>query len=168
MPSKLGKLDELASEIVTARKKLPAWTAGDALLALVLCRAGRYDEAEALVRKLPETIKKDPVAASGPYLFYAYSAIAQGSNKTLLPETWRRRSTRTRSSSPYSFLQFRFERNQTPVGHLVDLYRRDRRFEDARRSLLNLVRDLQFPDGYREELADQRTKCRRSTALPGS
>ena len=78
LASKLGKLDELASDIVAARKKLPDWTAGDALLAMVLCRAGRYREAEKLVQEFPETIKRDPVAASGTYLFYAYSAIAQG------------------------------------------------------------------------------------------
>ena len=70
-----GKLDELASEIETNRKKLPNWTAGDFLLALVLCRAGKYGEAEAIVRKLPETIKKDPAASGGLYLIYAYHSI---------------------------------------------------------------------------------------------
>ena len=43
------QLDQLAGEIEAARKKMPAWTAGDVLLALVRCRAGRYDEARRLV-----------------------------------------------------------------------------------------------------------------------
>ena len=152
---KLGKLDELASEIETARKKLPAWTAGDALLALVLCRAGTLSTrlkrwSESFPRRSKRTRSRRPV----PNLFYAYSAIAQELEQNAASRELATRVYENALSTPYSFLQFRFERSQTPLGRLVDLYRREGRIEDARRSLLNLVRDLQFPDGYREELAN--------------
>ncbi len=64
---------------------MPNWTAGDVLLAMVLCRAGKHGEAEALVRKLPETIKKDPVAASVPYLFYAYYTLGRRARTNMPP-----------------------------------------------------------------------------------
>ena len=89
----------------------------------------------------------------------------RGSNKTPLPESWRREVYENALNAPYSFLQFRLERNETPVGRLVDLYRREGRLEDARRSLLNLVRDLQFPDGYTRASLPTGTRCRRSTSV---
>ena len=94
--SKLGKLDELASEIASTRKKQPAWTAGDALLAMVLCRAGRYDEAEALVQTLLETIKKTRSRRQVRTCFMLTPPSLRGWNKTLVPAGWRLKSIRTR------------------------------------------------------------------------
>ena len=80
---KLGKIDELAAEIKQARKKMPSWTAGDFLLAMVLCRSGKYREAEALVRSLPETMKKKVVGVSLALLFYAYHTLGVEVEQTM-------------------------------------------------------------------------------------
>ncbi len=153
--AKRGKLDELAHEIAAARKKIPSWTAGEALLAIVLCRAGRYDEAEAVVRALPETVKKDTAAASGPYLFYAYFIVASELEQNRRSRELALEVYQHALGAPSSYLQFRFERDQTPLGRLVDLYRRERRPDDARRALITLARGIQLPDDYPAELTSR-------------
>ncbi len=144
---KLGKIDELAAEIEQARKKMPSWNAGDFLLAMVLCRSGKTREAEALVRSLPETIEKDVAGVSGAYLFYAYHTLGVEVEQTMATSDLAAKLYEHAMSTPYSYLQIRMDYDQTPLHRLVNIYRRDRRFEDARRSLLKVVRDFQFPEG---------------------
>ena len=129
---KQGKINDLAGEIETTRKKLPNWTAGDVLLAMALCRAGRHAEAESLVRTLPDTIKKDSVASSGANLLYAYYALGVELEQSNSSRDLAARVYENALNTPYSYLQFRFDPERAPLRRLVNIYRRDRRFEAAR------------------------------------
>ena len=153
LASKLGKLDGLASEIVAARKKLPAWTAGDALLAMVLCRAGRIARLKSWSGSFPRQSNGIRSRLPVPICFTPTQRSLKGSNKTRRPESWPRGSTSTRlmplirsSNSGSNAARRRSGDWLTCVGE-----------KDALRTLAalrSLARDLKFPDGYREELAN--------------
>ena len=136
--------------------KLPNWTAGDALLAFVLCRAGKFAEAESLIRKLPEIIKKDPVAASGAALIYAYHAIGleleqHSATRDLAIEVYE-----NALNTPYSYLQIRFEprtdgRSATWLTCIDETG--GSRTRDARCSTWFVI--CKFPDAMLQEAADR-------------
>ena len=108
-----GQLDELAGEIEAARKDRPDWTAGDVYLAMVRCRAGRYDEARALVRKLadPKTQKDRSLDVPSTRCTPAW---ALGSELEAIPTRLDDLALtvyeRARWTIPMPFLQYRFER----------------------------------------------------------
>jgi tetratricopeptide (TPR) repeat protein len=147
-----GRLDQLAGEIESARKNLPDWSAGDVLLALVRCRAGRYDEARVLTRRALENIRKDSIASTPVYAWYAAWALASELENH---EATRELALTVYADSlddPYSFLQFRFEQEKVPFRRLVNLYASEGRNEEARHALLKIPRREKFPDAYPEEL----------------
>ena len=54
-----GRLAELASQVGRARKAARDWIAGDAILVMINCRAGKYDEVRPLVSKLLDGLAKE-------------------------------------------------------------------------------------------------------------
>ncbi len=146
------QLDQLAAEIEAARKTMPEWRVGDVLLALVRCRAGRYDEVKRLVPRALESLKKDPIASNNSYAWYA--AWAMGI------ELENHEATRNLAMAvyeesiiqPYSFIQFRLHTDKAPFRHLVHLYTSEGRREDARHALLGMASgESKFPDSYDDE-----------------
>ncbi len=75
--------------VASARKSRSGWTAADFYLAMIACRAGRYDEARALVRKLADPKTKDDSLMSSIYPFFAFMAV--GGELEAHPATDRRR-----------------------------------------------------------------------------
>ncbi len=146
------QLDQLAGEIEAARKRITNWTAGDVLLAMVRCRAGRYDEVKRLVPRALENLKKDPIASSTTYGWYA--AWALGLELENRDETRDLALTVYADSldNPYAFLQFRLVSEKVPYRRLVHLYISEGRYEEARRALLRVaLREKKFPDSYAEQ-----------------
>jgi tetratricopeptide (TPR) repeat protein len=146
------QLDQLAGEIEAARKRITGWTAGDVLLAMVRCRAGRYEEVKRLVPRALENLKKDPIASTSTYAWYAAWALGL--------ELERRDETRDLAltvyadslENPYAFLQFSLVSDQVPYRRLVHLYISEGRPEEARRVLLRVaLREKKFPDSYAEQ-----------------
>ena len=155
LAASLGKLQELVEEIQTTRKRLPEWTAGEAILALVLARAGKYREAEAVVRKLPETIEKDTVVASAPGLFYVYCTIGVDLEQNPVTRDLAIGLYEHAITTQTAYYQWRFQPEQRPTHRLVRLYRRDRRHDNARRSLLKSVLGIHTSDNVTESQTNQ-------------
>ena len=53
MAASQGRLEELSAQVDAIRKALPNWTAGDVVRAMVDCRLGRFDQAQAVDPSLP-------------------------------------------------------------------------------------------------------------------
>ena len=70
-----GSLDHVAEEVELARKNVPDWTPADTLLAMVLGRAGRFDEVRALVPRAIETLRKDPAEVLESYKMEIFWAL---------------------------------------------------------------------------------------------
>ncbi len=146
-----AQLDQLADEIASARQAMPAWTPGDVLLAMVRCRAGRYDEVKRLVPQALERIKKDPIASPATYAWYAEWAMGSELEKHDATRELAVTVYQASLDSPYSFLQFRLDQEKVPVRRLIGLYLSDGRNDEARHSLLKILGQNKFPDAYPEE-----------------
>jgi tetratricopeptide (TPR) repeat protein len=148
------RLDDLARDIAATRKVRPDWTPGDFFLAMVLCRAGRFDEARALVRRLADPGVKDESLTSSIYPMYAYNALmteleAHAETADLIPDVCRRAG-----GLPYSLSFLRYGLEQHPVGRLITRYQRQGQLDDARRVALELVR-AEVPSSTDVEVARQ-------------
>ncbi len=62
-----GLLDRLLERIEIARKQAPAWKVADTLKVMVLCRAGRLDEARSVFPAAIESAQKDPADLAETY-----------------------------------------------------------------------------------------------------
>ena len=102
-----GSLDRVALEIEAARKKFPEWKAADSLLAMVHCRAGRFDLARALVPAASRRSRKyrrnhraavTGLTSTGPWV--------SSSRSTLLRATWRSPLLRPAPTTPRRRINF--------------------------------------------------------------
>ena len=149
-----GKLNELAAEVDATRKVLPAWKAGIVFSALIDCRLGRYERAQASVRQFLDETKGDTIQ------YYVYWIIGA--------ELEDHAETRARAVSLYQTsvkrqaedANSRFDFDYGPAKRLVSIYTRDNRLEDARRILVESARNdenpsqsnIIYPDGYLEQM----------------
>ena len=119
-----GQLDDLAAAVESARKSRSGWPAADFYRAMIACRAGRYDEARALVRKLANPKTRDDSLMSSIYPFFAFMAV--GGELEAHPATtddaivlyeWA-------TSLPYSPTFVRYGLEQHPISRLIRLHER--------------------------------------------
>ena len=162
LAARQGRLDELAGQIEAARKAFPEWTAGAAVLAMVRCRAGDFEQTGTLVPMLFDQIKKDPVASSSAYGLYACWAVGMELEKQAATREMATTVYERSLALPYALLLFRFQSDQLPALRLIDLYARDGRRDDARAALLRLAGTKSFP----ENMLDTVIKRYRMEALP--
>ena len=127
-----GKLEPITGEIKQAEQRLPTWRGGQALRGMVLARRGRTDEARALVEPLVEAKKADAAPAtvrqvigqeweSIPALRPLALALYESSVKD-----------NENASTIFSY---------SPSNRLVEIYRADGRTDDARRVLLQFLKE---------------------------
>ena len=146
-----GKLDELAAQVEAASKAIPGWTAGDMIRALIDCRLGRYDQAGTAVRKFLDQTKDDALDNT---VFWVIGAELEDHGPTrALAVTAYEASINRDGNDPYSRLNF----DNGPAKRLVNLYERERRFDDARRVLIEFTRTdpssfANYPAGYIEQM----------------
>ncbi|MFI5456257.1 MAG: DUF1583 domain-containing protein [Isosphaerales bacterium] len=149
----LGKLDELAAEIDQARKSIPGWTAGAMVRALIDCRLGRYEQAQAMVRRLLEQTKDEPLS-NGIFWVIGAELDDHGPTRELAVTAYEASLSRVSDNDPY----FRLNYDNGPAKRLVTIYARDNRLEDARRVLIDFasVNDFasynNYPAGYIEQM----------------
>ena len=136
-----GQLDDLAAAVESARKSRSGWPAADFYRAMIACRAGRYDEARALVRKLADPKTRDDSLMSSIYPFFAFMAV--GGELEAHPATtddaivlyeWA-------TSLPYSPTFVRYGLEQHPISRLIRLHERAGRIDDVRRVALAFARN---------------------------
>ena len=134
-------------------KSIPGWTAGTMLRALIECRLGRYDQAQAIVRRLLDPTRDEPLATG---LFWVIGAELEdhGPTRELAVTAYEASLNRGSDDDPYNRLQY----DNGPAKRLVTIYARDNRLEDARRVLVDFARvnDLassnNYPTGYIEQM----------------
>jgi hypothetical protein len=153
LAERLGRFAELTSQVEAARAALRDWTTGDALLVMLYCRAGRFDQARALVPKLLEQLTKDSattgLGAAGLYADLSVGRVLEGHTATrdLAERVYRHSLT-----MPLAFTQFRFPPDEIPLHRLVDICVRDGHTEHARAAILDLAHRAVFPENYPELL----------------
>ena len=151
LASSQGKLDDLAALVDAARKSMPDWKAGDVNRALIDCRLGRDDHAEALVRRFLSQTKDDVLSNS---VFWVIGAELEDHGPTRdLALTAYETSLHRNTDDPYSRLNY----DNGPAKRLVNLYEREKRVDDARRVLVDFARGdassySGYPDGYIEQM----------------
>jgi tetratricopeptide (TPR) repeat protein len=135
-----NKLDELAAEVAAAREKLPGWQVGDAILALIECRKGQYDQArKRLAGLLEEAKKSETIIATALWVIGA--ELEKHSPTRDLAIAFYEATLTGQSDNPYSIFNYGI----SPVRRLVTLYERDGRRDDIRRVLLEFTRPREFP-----------------------
>ncbi len=145
-----NRLDELGAEVESARKSNPDWPAGDALLAVIRCRAGRYDEARVLFEKVMDGMEKRAFPLTDLFQLYAYWSFGL--------ELERHPATRDLAALVYekacrssmSLVQLRYQSDILPIDRLTELYLHEGRPDAARRAWLGITR-APLPDGYTDE-----------------
>jgi lipopolysaccharide biosynthesis regulator YciM len=146
-----AKLDDLAARVAAARKATPGWTAGEILAALIDCRLGRYDQASRAVRQFLGSTKDEGIPNT---IFWIIGAELENHGPTrALAVTAFEASLSRESDDPYGRLNF----DNGPAKRLISLYERDRRFDDARRVLLEFGKGdtstfTGYPVGYVEQM----------------
>lgn len=126
------KLDDLATEVDQARKKLPTWQAGGPLLALIDLRRGRVDEARMVFEKLLPTLKG--VQNVG---YYTHWEIAQElmAHESCVDLAIRYLEAAVNEPELMSGNEFSY----SPGKALVTLYKQRGRKDDARRVILKAM-----------------------------
>ena len=151
-----GALETLRDQVAAARKKLPEWTAGDLLGALLDCRLGRFDQARRGLQPLLDK-KPDSAIPSNVYWIAGEQLENHAATRDLAYAIYEAAVNRT-DDDGFNRLQF----NTGPASRLIKLYERDHRIDDLRRLLVNSSRFEQssnsnviYPDGYLSQLKMQ-------------
>ena len=136
-----NSLGRLIEKIEVARKKAPGWKTGDAMLALVLCRAGQYDLARGLVPKaidsLREKVRRNRAGREGDGLCDSGLELEKHEATRDLAFT----AYDACLTDPHALLQFRniSASHWLPVRRYVAVALQLDRRDEARRTLLGLV-----------------------------
>ena len=151
-----GTLEAMRDQVAAARKKLPEWTAGDVLLALVECRLGRFEQVRQGLHALLE--KKSGAAIPSDVCSIVGAELENHAATRDLALTIYESALEHPDNDPYNRLQF----NYGPAARLIKLYERDHRDDDLRRLLINSARSDQasnsnviYPDDYLRQMKMQ-------------
>ena len=151
LAAKQAKLDELALGVDAALKETPGWTAGTVIRALIDCRLGRYDQAANRVRRFLDQAKDEGLDNA---VYWVVGAELENHGQTRdLAVTAYEASLGQHGNNPYNQLDF----DNGPAKRLVNLYERERRFDDARRVLIEFAKGdtsayAGYPAGYVEQI----------------
>jgi tetratricopeptide (TPR) repeat protein len=137
-----GSLDRLADEIDLTRKRIPDWKVAEALQAMVLSRAGRFDEARPLVPRAIESLQKDETQSIDNYKVLIYWALALELERHAPTRDLAFAAYLACAGDPYGYLQFRTLRATTllPVRQIVPLAIKLGRQAEARGALSRQAR----------------------------
>ncbi len=137
-----GSLDRLLERIEEARKKVPKWKTVAALKAMVLCRAGRFDEARVLVPQAIAAVQNDPVDLLGAVKLAVFWALGLELEKYPATSDLALSAYQACLADPGASLQFRYlaTSERIPVRQLVPVALSTGRRDEARRNLLDLAR----------------------------
>ncbi len=114
-----GRLAQLTAEVEAARKAVPAWTAGDAILAILYSRAGKERELGLLLPKMCDELDKDTYASAVAYGFYAYWAVGEELERNSATRHLAEGVYARSLAAPFSLLQFRMPTTEVPLRRLV-------------------------------------------------
>ena len=131
-----GQIEQLRDQIELARKKMPDWTAGEVLCALLDCRLGRFDQARQGLRVLLEKKADSNIRNSSNVYWIVGDELENYSATRDLAYAIYEASLDRQDDDPFSRLQF----NNGPAARLMNLYERDHRTEDLRRLLLRATK----------------------------
>ena len=151
-----GSLEVLLERINAAAKRSPQWLAAGPLQAMAFCRAGRFDEARAVVPRAIELLKKDEaIDEIGIYRVFVYWMLGRELEKYAATRDLALAAYAACCDDPHAYVQFRFlnATDHIPVHDLVQLARNAGRTEEARHTLLAFARGSWNPAGYAEETA---------------
>ncbi len=122
---KQNKLDALAREIEEALKRVPEWSAGEALLALIKVRKGRIDEAKKdLEALLAKDTKNEPIPANAR-IIVGQQIENRGPLEPIAMKLYEQAFKQDNNSSGMDY-------EYQPVRRLVALYRKAGRLAEAR------------------------------------
>lgn len=147
LAASLGKLESLGDEVASNLKTTPGWMAGKAILALVDCRRGRFDEGMRLVDELldhrgDQSIPTDAFWVIGSEL-ENYDATRQ-----LAIRVYDASLADRNNMSSMGF-------NYSPARRLVAIYDREGRKDDVRQTLLKFSKPSDESAGYPDEYLEQ-------------
>ncbi|MHB1556493.1 MAG: DUF1583 domain-containing protein [Isosphaeraceae bacterium] len=144
-----GRLDELSAQVDAAQKAMPHWRTGRVVRALVDGRLGRFDRTKELIAGFLDETREEPLTTT------VYSTIAA--------ELEDHAATRDLAMQVYACGVYRpctdtYNRLDFDSGcarRLVTIYMREDRPEDARRILVDMVRNTDDIQGYNAEYLQQ-------------
>ena len=147
-----GKLDDLLARVEAARKEIPGWKAGGIFKALIDCRLGRFDQAQAEVRQLLAQTKDDSIPSDVYWI--VGSELENHAATHDLAVTAYETSAKLAAENQNQGINFDYG----PTKRLVSIYVRDKRLEDARKLLVDVPKTDNtqgYPDGYLEQMKMQ-------------
>lgn len=130
-----NRVEDLTRKIEANLAKAPDWTAGKAMLALVRCRAGKYDEARKLIEEVLARAKDEPLPGYAPHVL-GCELEKYGPTRDLAVRVFE--TTLAEADSASGGIRDQYE--YSPLKRLVALYAREGRKEDARRVLQHAAR----------------------------
>jgi tetratricopeptide (TPR) repeat protein len=149
--AKQNKLESLAREVDEALGRVPEWTGGKVLSALILVRRGRNDAADRIVKELlaNDTKDKDPIPyAARLFLGQELENYGQFQDAVLsLYERAHKNESENNVGLDYEF---------NPVRRLVAMYRKAGRNAEARALVLKYARQKNANDQYNPGYAEYR------------
>ena len=119
-----GSLEALLERINAAAKHSPQWLAAGPLQAMAFCRAGRFDEARAVVPRAIELLKKDEaIDEMGVYRVFVYWMLGRELEQYAVTRDLALVAYKACCDDPHAFVQFRFlnATDHIPVHDLVQL-----------------------------------------------
>lgn len=151
LASSLNRLDDLRSRVSEATTRNPSWLPGSAIVALVSCREGRYDDAREIFKKLLATGKDDPIPMSAWWIMAAeienYAPL-----QDVATTLYERSIADTSDNNSFARYNYRYG----PLRRLVKIYERAGRKEDARNIIVSAAtapsNDDSYPDDYRNQM----------------
>ncbi len=150
-----NSLGRLIENIEVARKKAPGWKTADAMLALVLCRAGQFDLARGLVPKAIDSLRKDQAPGTAPVVkVMAFATIGLELEKHEATRDLAFTAFDACLTDPHALLQFRYmsASHRLPVRQYVAVALQLDRRDEARRTLRGLARAEWSDPSYSEDV----------------
>jgi tetratricopeptide (TPR) repeat protein len=143
------KLAELAAAVDAARARTPRWLVGKAILGLIDCRRGKFDEARPLIRELLDVATDEGISARS---FWVMASELENYAPTHdLAMTLYEHCLTDHADDPYTVFNYTY----SPIKRLVKLYQEQGRLDDVRRVLVEYARPKEFPSNYDENYLTQ-------------
>lgn len=145
-----NRAEDLSRRIEAGLAKVPDWNAGKALLALVDCRAGKFDEARKRIEEVLARAKDEPLPSYAPHVLGS-ELEKYGPTRDLAIRVYESGLADPEPGMGGIVDQYEY----SPLKRLVTLYARDGRKDDARRLLISAAkpRDMSgYDDDYQQQM----------------
>lgn len=144
-----GRLDELSAQVDAAQKAMPHWKAGRVVRALVDGRLGRFDRTKELIAGFLDETRDEPLTTT------VYSTIAAELEDHAATRDLAMQVYECGVYRPCTDTYNRLDLDSNCARRLVTIYMREDRPEDARRILVDMVRNVDDAQGYNTEYLQQ-------------